>query len=784
MIFAAIGCLSLSSIAYELLITRFFSIAHWSHLSFLAVGVAMFGYAAGAAFFFLRGDRRGGRAFPSWLLPAGSLTTIGSFLAVKALPLDYLRFPLDPWQPAYLLLACILLSLPFLASGFASCAAYAGMPQRSGTISFASFLGGAAGAVAPALLLPFLAEGGCVAAVAGIPLVAAVALGPGGRLLRSAAGLAAAGLAALAAANPGLLSVEPSSYKTLPLLLQAPATRVMSRESGLRGRLEEVQSPQIRFSPGLSLAFTGSLPAQRGLIVDGDSLNVLYDLRSPGATEFARWTHSFAAYAVGGQGGSSLVLQADGGLGLACAVAAGSRRIVLVTEDPRIARRMGQWYQRAGVSVVAENPRTYLAGTQERFSTIAIDDWGPSIPGMASLSEDAFLTTDALLACLARLAEGGVLEVSRRLVLPPSDSLRLFATALDALRRGGLADPALHVAAIRSWDSSSIILSRDPLAGKVLDRLVSFARSRSFDLDYYPGMDPALANRFSRYDRPIFAEAYRAIVRDPGFTGGLDLDVAPQGDDRPFPSHFVKWTRIGSFQRATGHRIYTLLLTGEVVAGAAFLESLVLCAALVALTFLLGRRMRQGGGGPTVYVIVALSGIGFMAIEMFVIDGLAPLFPSATVALSIALGGLLFFSALGGLASERIGPRMLFSSLIAGAAVIVLLSLLFPDFLRRTLGLGFAPRVAAAIGMMAVPGFLIGIPFAASVRMLAGSARERASAWAVNGCASVAVSFASALVAPAAGIRTLAIAAAGAYALCAVVLHVDSSRRRPYYPGP
>jgi len=106
MIFAAIGCLSLSSLAYELLITRFFSIAHWNHLSFVAVGVAMFGCAAGGALSFLLGSRRVSLGTASLsplfavLLLAGSVTTVGSFLIVKALPLDYLRFPLDPWQPA------------------------------------------------------------------------------------------------------------------------------------------------------------------------------------------------------------------------------------------------------------------------------------------------------------------------------------------------------------------------------------------------------------------------------------------------------------------------------------------------------------------------------------------------------------------------------------------------------------------------------------------------------------------------------------------------------------
>lgn len=775
MIFTAIGCLSLSSLAFELLITRFFSIAHWNHLSFLAVGVAMFGYAAGGTLHSLLGDRFASawterpRPFFAWLLLAGSVTTIGSFLIVRALPLDYLRFPLDPWQPVYLLLTCVVVSCPFLVSGLACCAGYANLPDRSGAISCASFLGGAAGAVAPAILLPALAEGGCVAAAALIPLVPVLVFASG-RVPRATAAILSVGLVALLSwSSSSFLRVEPSSYKTLPLLLQAPGTRVISRQSGLRGRLEEVKGPTIRFAPGLSLAFTHSLPAQTGLIVDGDSLNVLYNLRPPGALEFAPWTHSFAVHAMAGRDvgpdAGSLVLQADGGLALACAIAAGSRPIVLVTEDPRMARKMAQWYRAAPVSVIADNPRSFLAATKQMFSTIVIEDWGPSIPGMASLSEDALLTENAIRACWARLAEGGALAVARRLVLPPSDSLRLFATMLDALRRQGQEDPPAHLAVIRSWDSCSIIAARDPILGDELGRLKAFAQAKGFDLDYYPGMNPTEANRFSRYDRPIFAEAYHAIIQDPGLIARQDLDIAPQSDDRPFPSHFVKWARVSDFYRSTGQRIYTLLLTGEIVSGVALIEAVILSAALVALTFFLGRGLhgKGGRGSITTFIIVGMGGIGFMGTEMFAIDSLAPLFPSPSMALSIALGGLLSFSALGGLASERFSRRMLRSVLLANAAAIIVLGVLSPWILERALPLRLASRIAAALGMMAIPGFFIGVPFAAAVRLLARSARERASSWAINGCASVVVSFASALIAPAAGARMLLAVAAAAY---------------------
>ncbi len=785
MILAAVACLSLSSLSYELLITRYFSIAQWSHLSFLAVSVAMFGYAAGGTLHSLFGDRmksqlarRPQELFAS-LLCAGSLSTIGSFCAITALPLDYLRFPLEAAQAFYLLLTWLLLSLPFLAAGLASSIAYAAQPERSGAISGASLLGAAAGACAPAILLPVLEEGGSVAALALVPLIPLALTGQRAARL-GALGLAASIVALFLWQRSGFLDVQPSSYKTLPLLLQAPGASVTSRQAGLRGRLEEVQSPALRFAPGLSLSFDGALPRQNGLVLDDDSLTVLYDLRTPGSSDFARWTHTFAAFLLAGGGFDSpsaqaaapasldiLVLQQDGGLALACAAASVPRSIVLVTEDPRIARRESQWYLGEPISVVAESPRSFVAKTGSHYSAVFIEDWGPSIPGMASLQADSLLTVEAFLSCWKILKDDGVIAVSRRLVLPPSDSLRIFAAMLLALRQEGIDDPGGHLAVIRSWDSCTIMACRAPLGARMLDRLSFFAQSRSFDLDYYPGIDPRSANRYSRYAQPFFAQAYVQIVSSPGYLDQQALDIVPVSDDRPFPSHFVKWKGMGEFFRATGARINTLFLTGEIIAGAALAEIIVVAAGLLALTFLARRGSSDRGSRrkANLFLLACLSGIGFMGAEMFSINALAPLFSSPTVALSIALGGLLFFSGLGGLVSDRVPSRMLGPTLLAVALVIAGLCVLLPWALSRLQPFPFAPRAAIALLLLGIPGFLIGIPFPAAMRLLPTGPGQRARAWALNGCASVVVSAGSAIIAPAAGVRFLLVLAAAAYAI-------------------
>jgi hypothetical protein len=779
MTLAAVLALSLSTLGYELLLTRYFSLAHGNHLSFLVIGIAMLGFAAGGTFASLAGDRwvsaarRKRELFPGLCLLC-SLTTAGSFLLLKCIPLDYLRFPVDGLQPLYLLASCILLSLPFFAAGLALCTAYAMDPARSAAISCAGMLGSGAGALVPLIALPVLGEGGSIAAAAMAPLLV-VLFWPGVGVRSRLAGAAlAAGLAALMLVRAGAaLAVEPSPYKSLPQIMAAPGTRLTSRSTGLLGRVEVVEGPSLRFAPGLSLGFAGSLPPQRAVVVDGDEQTIVYDLEgTPDGAGFARSSHLFAPYVLAGEVASCLVVERGGGLGLACAAASGARLTTVLVENPEVARILRESYRVPGLSVEATGPRSFLARGGARWDVIAVESWGPSVPGMASLSVDATLTVDALRAYWRRLGDSGVLSISRRLVLPPSDSVRIFATALEALRSEGIGDRQNHLAVIRNWDTCTILVSRLPVAGPGLARLEAFAARLGFDLDYFPGITPDKIDRFNRYGRPFFADAYRDLVGDPSFIRRYPLDVAPQGDDRPFPSRFLRWSRIGDFYRVTGERVYLLFLSGELIAAAALAEGAAVCLLLLLLPLAAGARRsrpRSLGAGRPLAVFAAI-GLGFMFCEMCLIDSLALLFPGASVTLAVVLFGLLASSAAGGLLSARLSGRGLRGVLAVAALLLAALALSLPLIVHALLPLGLALRVAGALVVTGIPGVLLGIPFPAAMRGLGGTGPRRAYAWAVNGSASVLASTGSALVAMSAGWMTLGLLAAASYAAAAILL--------------
>ena len=777
MILASVLVLSLSTLGFELLLTRYFSLAHGNHLSFLVIGIAMLGYAAGGTFASLAGEgwtqaaRRRQWLFPGLCLLC-SFTTVASFILVKLMPLDYLRLPVDGLHALSILASGLLLSLPFLVAGLASCTAYAMQPGRSAVLACAGMLGSGAGALLPLVALPLLGEGGSIAASAVVPLVV-VLFWPRVRLpLRGVAAALAGGIAVLVIAKGGaVLDVQPSPYKSLPQIMAAPGSRITSRSTDLLGRVQTVEAPSLRFAPGLSLSFLGTLPAQRAIMIDGDAQTVVYDLAAaPDAAAFARASHMFSAYVLAGGVARCLLVVRDGGLAVACAAAAGARQITALVENPAAAALVRAGYALPGFTVEATGPRPFLARDQGDWDLVAIESWGPSVPGLASLSADATLTVDAFRACWSRLAPGGVISVSRRLVLPPSDSVRIFAAALEALRKEGVGEPQDHLAVIRSWDTCSILVSRPAIAGSALARLEAFAARLGFDLDYFPGITPDKVDRFNRYGRPFFADAYRDAATDPSFVRQDALDVAPQGDGRPYPSRFLRWSRIGEFYRLTGERAYLLFLSGELIAAAGLLQSAAACLLLLIPPLAVARRRSRGPVPGRSLAVFAGIGVGFMFTEMSLLDSIAILLPGPSATLAVVLIGLLSSSAVGGLLSSRLGSRSLRVVLAAAAGLLAVLMIALPWIVHGLLGLTLPARVALALVVIAIPGVLLGMPFPAAMRGLGGTSPLRASAWALNGCASVLAASGSALVAMSAGWKALGLLAAAAYAAAALAL--------------
>ena len=769
MIFCAVFLIGFSTLAFEVLLTRVFSIGQWNHLSFMVISIALFGFAASGTLLSILTARRPGRPYflstrksTATLIVIYTSTTILAFIVLNNLPLDYFRLPVEPIQSVYLLIAFIILALPFFFSGLIVAVTYTRLPEKTGWIYFATMCGSACGAIFPAVLLPVFGEGRLVIYAALIPLILMPAiLGSAGRNQPGTRGRKSAGitlgflslvifLGAIYLVTPygdSLIRVKPSAYKAISQILQFPDTHIEKTFTHIRGRTDRVTSPHIRFAPGLSLRYMETIAPQDAMFKDGDNQLVLYPPDLPEGTRFAAFTLPHSGYYIRPKAQKAFVVLQGGGSAIASILVSRIRDVTLVVENPALVEILNNHY---GLAVTSQPPRVFLSQTPRQFDIIHVENWGTSIPGSAALNQDHLYTIDAFSQYLKHLTPDGLIIITRRLLLPPADCLRLWASAYEALKMMGARNPETHLAILRNWNTLTLLISKNPLQD--VTRLEHFARNLNFDLVYLPGITSEQANRFNKFDAPYhFIEINRLAsaylnAREEAYFSSYLLDIRPQSDNRPFPGRHLKWLKLKLLYRTLGSRLYALLMSGEIVVAVAFIEALAVTGFLLLLPLFFVHRNDKK---PSLFQVLYFLGVGagFMFIELFFIKKYILLFSDPIISFTVVVAGILIFSSFGGAWSQKKEIDILKPTLICLAGVLLLAFFTINLLIEQLLRLPGLWRYSGAVLVLLPIGFLMGLPFTLGMRDMLNSPTQRAYAWSVNGCASVLTSIVSAQLA-------------------------------------
>ncbi|MFO7971323.1 MAG: hypothetical protein R6U40_06210, partial [Desulfobacterales bacterium] len=408
------------------------------------------------------------------------------------------------------------------------------------------------------------------------------------------------------------------------------------------------------------------------------------------------------------------------------------------------------------------------------YDIIHIENWGSSLPGSDALTQGYLFTTESFSEYLNHLTENGILIMARKLLLPPADSIRLWAGAYESLRSLEFENPGQHIAVLRNWSTFTLVVSVKPFND--MAALKDFAQNMNFDLVFLPGITKEMVNRFNIFDAPYYffelnrlAEAYRSKTEKAYFET-YPLDVSPQSDSRPFPGRFLKWSKLKALYKMTGSRFYSLFMSGELVVCVVFLQALVIAIFLLILPVLTIKKQDKKPNISHMLYFLAV-GAGFMFVELFFIKKYILIFGDPVVSFTVVLTGILIFSGFGGYCSQRIGPGGLRNVLIALIAVLVLVFLGLDPMLRGILGFSKILQYALAILLLTLPCFLVGFPFPLGMRYLLNRPAQRAYAWTANGCASVLASVLSAQIALSLGIPIIILCAAAAYLLAFLISH-------------
>ncbi|MDE2365903.1 MAG: SAM-dependent methyltransferase, partial [Betaproteobacteria bacterium] len=717
-------------------------------------------------------------------------------LLAQQVPYNPLELLWDKTQPAKLLAIYLLMMLPFFCGGLSIGLVWWRFGHEAGRIYAFDILGAGAGSLGVIGVLFLVPPQRFLVMLTAIALLAAAIAVIELRMKQRWLIKAFIGLALLVAAAPSdnWLEIHPSPYKDLSQTLHVAGAQVVAERSSPLGRITVVENTRIPFrhAPGMSLNSTDEPPAQLAIFVDGDGPSVLtrFDGKLAPLAYLDQLTSALPYHVleprhvrpqvlVLGAGAGSDVLQAlYHDAGAIDAVELDRNVIDLVRK--RFHEFAGDLYTRPDVHVHEAEARGFASSTHERFDLIQVallDSFGVASAGLYGLSESYLYTVEGLQTYLSRLAPGGLLAITRWLSLPPRDTLKLFATAVVALERAGVAGPAARLVMIRGWKTVTLLAKNGDFTAPEIEAIKTFSRERSFDVAYYPGMRPDEANHYNLLDQPYFFDGAVALLgpQRQAFIDRYKFYIEPATDDRPYFFRFFKWNTAAELFALRKQGGMPLLDWSYPLLVATLVQAIIASTLLILAPLAVSRVRRNLPSGQVVLYFFAI-GLAFMFMEIAFIQKFVLFLAHPLYAIAVVLCAFLVFAAAGSRLVGRYrgnaaGSRHVIIAVTGIAALSVLYLVILPDLFQMLIHLPDAAKIAISVALIAPLAVCMGIPFPTGMARLASTAQDSIPwAWAVNGFASVTGAVLATLLAIHLGFAAVTLLAVLIYGMAAAAL--------------
>jgi hypothetical protein len=754
--YAGLFLVSLSTLAYEILLTRIFSVTMWYHFAFMAVSVAMFGMTVGAVSVYL---------FPKVFSPSRtgfhlglasllfSLSMFGALLAQILMPF------LTHQIVNLVILSYLVTSLPFIFSGICISLVLTRFPGQLSKLYAVDLAGAACGCILLIYLLK-ISDGPasivCLSAFVGLGSLLFTRGTKGwlkwAAILNAAAFLLFAGYNIFAVKNehPLLrLAWAKGRFQPAPLYerwnsfsrVQVKRDRDENNPSGwgLSSEYHGNPSPVKEFQIDIDASASTVLTHYQG------DLNQLEYLKYD-ATNFVHYLR---------QDGNVLVIGMGGGRDVLSALVFHQRSVTGVEINDQILEAVnGKFGDFTGhldrdprVTLVNDEARSYITRQNSLYHIIQVslvDTWAATAAGAFALSENSIYTTEAWNIFLSHLQPHGILSVSRWYGEGQTPSLyRLASLARAAVESTGAAHPEQHIAIIlsepmqkgkRLKSVATMLVCKEPFSEQDLKVIESEAGKMNFDVLLSPrgSPDEDLAKIVTGVDLPDYR-----------------YDISPTTDDRPF--------FFNTFPASTFLTFWNRARPGANPGPDTVLCSLVVLVSVLTIAFvflpLLLTLKRAGGKGVSSFLVFFGSiGVGFMMIEVSQAQRLAIFLGHPTYGLSVVLFSLLLSTGLGSYLTSKAPDANLRRSgvllLLLLLATTFLFGMVTPHILKTFERSSVAVHLTVAAVILSPLGVCLGMAFPLGMRMASFKFSGLTPwFWGVNGATSVCASVFAVVVA-------------------------------------
>jgi hypothetical protein len=729
LLFAGIFLIALSGLVLEVSITRIFSAAIWYHFAFVAVSVALVGLGASG----LVVQYHVKKLKSKW---AENLTILSAWGITIFIPITLFVMHVLASQVMYLPLFMILFSVPFFLVGIIISAAFNAFASVAGRLYAADLIGASAGAL---LVVLFLVLTGGEGATLIVGLIAAIGATIFSRIAKNTKKIVVSLLFVAFAMSLIFLNyatqifaipTDPTAQKDLPIYLREhPGSKIVKTEWNSFSRIDVVEGG------------TGGEGLVAKVFIDGGAgTNIIsWDGKTESRQELSNWMQYLPFKMM--QEPKVLVIGSGGGRDVVASLVSGSKDVTSVEINPIIYETVKSYGDKAGnvyshefVKSYVDEGRSFITRSSDKYDIIYVpfvDTWASVSSGGLSVSENFLYTLEGFQQYYDHLTDKGKIVTVRWLI----DAPRFVSTYAKLLEQNGIPQDQLYRHLIMVTSDSytqdpsvtMVIFSKAPFT----DEEIRFLSQSFSQYDYKPILLPG----------QVMREPYSALLN-----GEISLDqfydifktkVYPVTDDNPY---FL------SFEKPLPSAV-EVLLYGSIGIVAIFL--------LVPLSWIRrGRGVARGGEAErefsseksvlrtaTVIPYFAALGVGFILIELALLQKLILLMGNPTMTFALLLFTLLLSSGSGSLLSSRIARNTMRNLVfvIGGIAGIGILYVFFlPAIIYSTIAEPIEVKAAVSIAILAPIGFLMGMPLPTGMRLLKVHKPEYIPwMWAINGAFSV-----------------------------------------------
>src|SRR5919199_4276066 len=723
LVFSGIFLTALSGLLLEISITRIFSAAIWYHFAFVAVSVALVGLGASGLVVHHRVKKLKGR----W---AENLTILSAWGITIFIPITLFVMHVLASQVVYIPLFMLLFSVPFFFIGIIISAAFSAFGSVAGRLYAADLVGASAGAFLVVLFLMLTGGEGANLIVGFISAISATIFSLIAKNTRKLivsfifVGFAISLLLVNYATQTFAIPTDPTAHKDLPMYLRDhPGSKIVKTQWNSFSRIDVVEGGE------------GSEGLVAKVFIDGGAgTNIIsWDGNIESRQELSTWMQYLPFKMM--QDPKVLVIGSGGGRDIVAALVSGSKDVTSVEINPIIydtvksyGSKAGNVYSHEHVRSYVDEGRSFITRSSEKYDIIYVpfvDTWASVSSGGLSVSENFLYTLEGFQQYYDHLTDRGKIVTVRWLI----DAPRFISTYAKLLEQNGIPRDQLyrHLVMVTS-DSytqdpsvTMVIFSKSPFT----DEEIRFLSQSFSQYEYKPILVPG----------QIMREPYSALLNGQinldQFYGMFNTKVYPVTDDNPYFLSFEK-----PLPRAV-----------EVLLYASF--------GIVALFLLVPFAwMKQRGkeeevpginkseiGTATVIPYFAALGMGFILIELALLQKLILLMGNPTMTFALLLFTLLISSGAGSLLSSRIAKNNMKNLVFVIAGITALgisYTLFLPSIIYSTIAQPFELKAAVSIAVLAPIGFLMGMPLPTGVRLLKVHRPDYIPwMWAINGAFSV-----------------------------------------------